>query len=56
MLTTAPISDPKYTDLTRWRLKVEDGRQTWHYLSEAEAKSGKWPQTMVDKYWLGLPL
>lgn len=43
-----------YTDLTRWRLKVEDGRQTWHYVSEEEAKA--WPQTAVDKYWLDLEL
>ncbi|KAI9094363.1 terpene synthase [Phlyctochytrium arcticum] len=42
------------TDLTRWRLRVDDGRQTWHYLSESEAK--KCPQTDVDKYWLGLGL
>ncbi|WFD01481.1 lanosterol synthase [Malassezia obtusa] len=41
------------TDLTRWRLRVSDGgRHVWHYLSEEEAKS--WPQTTVDKYWLGL--
>ena len=41
------------TDYTRWRLKTEDGRQIWHYLSEEEAVS--WPQTIADKYHLGLP-
>ncbi|KAI8921367.1 terpenoid cyclases/protein prenyltransferase alpha-alpha toroid [Powellomyces hirtus] len=52
-----PHSSPltlNYTDLTRWRLRAEDGRQTWHYLNEAEAE--KWPQTAVDKYWLDLKL
>ena len=46
--------DPKYTDLTRWRLKSADGRQVWHYLSEEASKQT--PQTLADKYWLGLPL
>jgi hypothetical protein len=40
------------TDLTRWRLKVDQGRQTWHYLSPEEVKD--WPQTNYDKYWLGI--
>ncbi|KAG9296972.1 hypothetical protein G9A89_001810 [Geosiphon pyriformis] len=42
------------TDLTRWRLKVQNGRQTWHYL-EDENELKDWPQTTYDKYWLGLP-
>ena len=50
MHTTGDL--PK-TDYTRWRLKTEDGRQTWHYLSEEEAVS--WPQTIADKHHLGLP-
>ena len=41
------------TDSTRWRLKDVDGEQTWHYLSEEQAK--EWPQSMADKYFLGLP-
>ncbi|KAL7266757.1 Lanosterol synthase (Oxidosqualene--lanosterol cyclase) [Rhizina undulata] len=40
------------TDPTRWRLKSEKGRQTWHYLSEEETE--KWPQSVADKYHLGL--
>lgn len=43
------------TDLGRWRLRVSDvGRHVWHYLSEEEAEA--WPQTLLDKYWLGLPM
>ncbi|CAG8580565.1 23819_t:CDS:10 [Gigaspora margarita] len=42
------------TDLTRWRLKVDDsGRQTWHYLDEDEIKN--YPQSFIEKYWIGLP-
>ena len=43
------------TDLSRWRLKVSDGgRHVWHYLrSDQQCKD--WPQTIEDKYWLGLP-
>ena len=43
------------TDLKRWRLRAERGRQTWHYLrtdDEIEA----WPQSTADKYFLGLPM
>ncbi|KAK6517020.1 Lanosterol synthase (Oxidosqualene--lanosterol cyclase) [Arthrobotrys conoides] len=49
-----PTSDYKtpFTDYSRWRLKDDHGRQTWHYLSEAEAK--KWKQSTADKYFLGL--
>ncbi|KAJ2901515.1 terpene synthase [Zalerion maritima] len=43
------------TDYSRWRLKDEDGCQSWHYLEDAE-QSEKWPQTTADKYFLGLPL
>lgn len=43
------------TDYSRWRLKNERGCQTWHYLgTDEEAES--WPQTMADKYFLGLDL
>lgn len=43
------------TNLGRWRLKAERGRQTWHYLSTDEEVE-LWPQTYADKYYLGLPL
>jgi lanosterol synthase len=33
----------------------EDGKHTWHYLDDDEAVA-KWPQTLADKYYLGLPL
>lgn len=31
----------------------EKGRHTWHYLEEDEAVQ-KWPQSIADKYYLGL--
>jgi hypothetical protein len=40
------------TDYSLWRLKVEHGRQTWHYITPEEAK--EWPQTIPEKYHLGL--
>ncbi|CAI2178279.1 19794_t:CDS:10 [Funneliformis geosporum] len=40
------------TDLSRWRLKIDHGRQTWHYLEIEEAKN--WPQSIIEKYWLGI--
>lgn len=44
-----------FTDYTRWRLKADDGgRHIWHYL-ETDEEVQKWPQSTVDKYWLGLP-
>ncbi|KAG8529674.1 uncharacterized protein KY384_005155 [Bacidia gigantensis] len=43
------------TDLERWRLLDERGRQTWHYLHSAEDVK-RWPQTVADRYHLGLPL
>ncbi|KAF9937394.1 Lanosterol synthase (Oxidosqualene--lanosterol cyclase) [Modicella reniformis] len=42
------------TDRTRWRLRVDEGKQTWHYLSEEESKAD--PQTDIEKYWLNLKL
>ncbi|KAG2183365.1 hypothetical protein INT43_006371 [Umbelopsis isabellina] len=48
------VETPSFTDLSRWRLKVEHGAQTWHYLqSDEELK--QWPQTRWDKYFLGVP-
>ncbi|KAL8704534.1 MAG: hypothetical protein Q9201_002308 [Fulgogasparrea decipioides] len=44
----------QHTDIQRWRLLDERGRQTWHYLKfDDEIKS--WPQSIADKYFLGLP-
>ena len=42
------------TDISRWRLKDDESRHTWHYLSEEEAK--EWKQSYADKYFLGLDL
>jgi lanosterol synthase len=41
------------TELKNWRLRVENGRQTWHYI-ENELEQKNWPQTFVDKYWLNI--
>ncbi|CAG8514322.1 9242_t:CDS:2 [Diversispora eburnea] len=46
--------DTKRTNLENWRLKVENGRQTWHYL-EHEDEIKNWPQSIIEKYWLDLP-
>jgi hypothetical protein len=32
----------------------EEGRQTWRYL-ESDAENQEWPQSIADKYHLGLP-
>lgn len=42
------------TDYSRWRLRDDRGRQTWHYLEEDEQVK-KWPQSVADKYHLGMP-
>lgn len=42
------------TDYSRWRLLDDRGRQTWHYL-ESDEENAKWPQSIADKYHLGLP-
>src|SRR5271163_4935499 len=42
------------TDYSRWRLLDEQGRHTWHYLT-TDAQVKAWPQTIADKYYLGLP-
>jgi hypothetical protein len=48
------VQKDKKTDYSRWRLRDIEGRQTWHYLtSDEEIKT--WPQTVADKYHLGLP-
>ncbi len=43
------------TDIQRWRLLDERGRQTWHYL-ETDEEVKTWPQSTADRYHLGLPL
>jgi len=43
------------TDYSRWRMRDDESRQTWHYLEDDEAAK-EWPQTHADKYFLGLPL
>ncbi len=45
-------NDPT-TDRSRWRLLDERGRQTWMYLNTKE-ESKAWPQSIADKYHLGL--
>jgi lanosterol synthase len=45
--------EPERTDLLRWRLKVDHGRHVWHYL-HTEDQCRDWPQTVEDRYWLGL--
>nr|AAL56020.1 oxidosqualene:lanosterol cyclase [Cephalosporium caerulens] len=45
----------KGTDPTRWRMRDDESRHTWHYLPSEEAAKA-WPQTCADKYYLNLPL
>lgn len=47
-----PVEDAR-TDLTRWRLEDDRGRQTWHYL-ESDEQVKQWRMTTADKYFLGL--
>ena len=46
------IVDAK-TDHSRWRLRDDRGRQTWHYL-EDDGELKQWPQSVADKHFLGL--
>ena len=41
------------TNLDYWRLETHEGRQVWKYL-ESEADRLKWPQSDLDRYWLGI--
>jgi lanosterol synthase len=43
------------TDPTRWRMKDDDSRHTWHYLTTKKAAQ-EWPQSYAEKYYLGLHL
>lgn len=47
-------TDSESLDRSRWRLRAEGGRHTWHYL-KIEKEVEEWPQTVADKYHLGLP-
>lgn len=42
------------TDYSRWRLRDVHGRHTWHYLT-TDKETKAWPQTVADKFHLGLP-
>jgi len=45
-----------FTDYSRWRLTLsENGDHRWKYL-KSEEESQAWPQSDIDKYWLGLSL
>lgn len=43
------------TDHTRWRVKDDDSRHTWHYLAD-DKEAKEWPQSYAEKYYLNLPL
>lgn len=43
------------TDHLRWRMKDDDSRHTWHYLSD-DKEAEEWPQSYAEKYYLNLPL
>jgi hypothetical protein len=43
------------TDLTRWRMKDDESRHTWHYLEDDKAAE-EWPQSYAEKWYLNLPL
>jgi lanosterol synthase len=42
-------------DTTRWRLKDDDSRHTWHYL-ENDDDAKEWPQSYAEKWYLNLPM
>ena len=52
--TNAELQD-EATDIERWRLLDDRGRQTWHYL-ESDEEVQEWPQSIADRYHLGLKL
>ena len=48
--------DEPFTDYSRWRLDAKDaGRHIWNYL-ESDEECARRPQTVLDKYMLGLPV
>lgn len=48
------MTDEK-TDYSRWRLRDDRGRQTWHYL-KTDKEIEEWPQSTADKHFLGLDM
>ena len=50
-LASSSKSSGNSTDLHRWRLKCERGRQTWDY--DHEGRSGREPN-LVERHALGL--
>ncbi|KAJ3194273.1 Lanosterol synthase (Oxidosqualene--lanosterol cyclase), partial [Dinochytrium kinnereticum] len=55
--TTTTTTTTTATDPLRWRMKVEEGRQTWEYFEDPEDPRLKaWPMTDADRYWQGLKL
>lgn len=47
------VAEP--VDKTRWRMKADGGRHTWHYLDDDQAAKD-WPQSYAEKWYLDLPL
>ena len=47
-----PYKTKPVTDLTKWRLKNVEGRQTWHYLDCDESVSRE--QTLLERHSIGL--
>jgi len=47
-----PYCTTPATDLTRWRLKNVDGRQTWHYIPEGQ--NPERDQSLLEKHSIGL--
>lgn len=47
------VAEP--VDKSRWRMKADGGRHTWHYLDDDEA-AAKWPQSYAEKWYLGMHL
>ncbi len=48
----SPRKTDAATDLSRWRLQNENGRQTWHYVPLDQTPDRE--QTMLEKHSLGL--
>lgn len=48
-------TNPQFTDLTHWRLNVDEGSQIWQYLETEQERQAR-PQSICEKYHLGLPI
>lgn len=46
-----PYKTAPATDLTKWRLKCVDGRQTWHYVDDAKEER---EQSFLEQHLIGL--